>query len=50
MTEPTDSYSDYFDEHGQPVRRGVVLTDEKEREFALFFSDTPDQIHTEESA
>ena len=52
MTEPTeaDIYAQYFDANGQPVRAGVRLTDDEEREFAEFFPETTDQTITEESA
>lgn len=52
MTEllDPDEYDRFFDANGEPVRPGVVLTDEEEREFAQYFSNTTDHPKTEESA
>lgn len=49
MTED-QIYATYFDANGQPVRPGVVLSDEESREYAKYFADTTDQTITEESA
>lgn len=39
MTDPTDDYSSYFDTAGQPVRRGVHLSDSELSDYIAFFPD-----------
>jgi hypothetical protein len=50
MTEPTeDDYSNYFDDRGQPVRRGAVLTDSELATYREFFPETTDRTATKEN-
>jgi hypothetical protein len=49
MTEPSpDHYADFYDAKGQPVRRGVVLSEDEAREYALFYGETTPQTATTE--
>lgn len=54
MTQPEDDFGNYFDAAGQPVRAGVQLSEDEEREYAMyaphFGTTTTPQTITEESA
>ena len=45
MTEPTDNYSDFYDDNGQPVRRGVVLTDVEQSIYDQYFAPTTEETN-----
>lgn len=42
-------YATYFGPDGQPVRAGVVLSEQESLEYAQYFDDTTDQTITEET-